>query len=175
MLPMSMWGLSVITGANSFITAFLAGGIFGYFSDLHDKDHALSELLESVADFLSNVAWFLAGELLVDSFTEAGGFHWQWLVIAILALLPLRMIPVYISMIGSGLDFASMVSAKFFICCCINPRTSVCIFNEFSVIIYFNLICCCDLASFLNTISLFDVFLLGTHDHAPTHPYNCNA
>ncbi|KAJ1421566.1 Cation/H+ exchanger [Ochromonadaceae sp. CCMP2298] len=61
MLPLLMWGLSIATGANSFIAAFLAGGFFGYFSKSLHSDHALPELLEAVADFLSYCAWFFAG------------------------------------------------------------------------------------------------------------------
>ena len=84
MLPVFLWGLSVITGANGFIAAFLAGGIFGQLSVLHHSDHPLSELLESVADFLSDVAWFFAGELLIFAFRK--GFHWQWVVIGFFSI-----------------------------------------------------------------------------------------
>jgi NhaP-type Na+/H+ or K+/H+ antiporter len=103
MIPLLLYSLSVMTGANAFITAFLAGGIFGYFSDAHHKNHDLSEMLESVTDFLSGAAWFLAGEILVATFYDTG-FHWQWAAIAFLALVPCRMIPVYFSLLGTDLD-----------------------------------------------------------------------
>mmetsp|Transcript_35215 Transcript_35215/g.77589 ORF Transcript_35215/g.77589 Transcript_35215/m.77589 type:complete len:588 (+) Transcript_35215:371-2134(+) len=106
MLPLLMWGLSIATGANSFIAAFLAGGFFGYFSKSLHSDHALPELLEAVADFLSYCAWFFAGELLLDAMLA--GFQWEWLGIALLALIPFRMIPVYISLLGTGMDFNTM-------------------------------------------------------------------
>lgn len=108
MLPLTLWALSHVSGANGFIAAFVGGAIFGYCCKLTHADHALSELLEAVADFLNDIAWFLAGELLVYSFS--GVFKWQWILIAFLALVPFRMIPVYLSLIGSGLDFTSMVS-----------------------------------------------------------------
>jgi len=107
MLPLFVYGIARVTGANIFVTAFLNGGVFGYFSRLHHEDHHLASLLESLTDFLGYFVWYLAGDFLVQAFRL--GFRWQWVVIAVAALGPLRMIPVYVSMIGSSLDFSSQV------------------------------------------------------------------
>jgi len=107
MFPLAMWSISILTGANGFIAAFLAGAVFGLLSEQHHKDHALAETIESVADFLSYCAWFYAGELLIFEFKN--GVSWEWFVIAFLALVPYRMIPVALSLVGSGVDLSTMV------------------------------------------------------------------
>lgn len=94
-------------GANIFIAAFLSGALFGYFSRLHHEDHSLAELLEALADVLSYVVWYLAGQFLVAAFKA--GFRWQWVVVAVATLIPLRMATVYMSLVGSTLDWRSQV------------------------------------------------------------------
>eukprot|EP00600_Ochromonadales_sp_CCMP1393_P006373 CAMPEP_0174967372 /NCGR_PEP_ID=MMETSP0004_2-20121128/7550_1 /TAXON_ID=420556 /ORGANISM="Ochromonas sp., Strain CCMP1393" /LENGTH=545 /DNA_ID=CAMNT_0016216503 /DNA_START=358 /DNA_END=1995 /DNA_ORIENTATION=- len=112
MFPLAMWSISILTGANGFIAAFLAGAVFGLLSEQHHKDHALAETIESVADFLSYCAWFYAGELLIFEFKN--GVSWEWFVIAFLALVPYRMIPVALSLVGSGVDLSTMAFVGWF-------------------------------------------------------------
>lgn len=106
MIPLLTWGVSELCGANPFIAAYLTGFGVGFFCRTLKKDHSLSALLEAVTDFLSNTAWFFAGELLVFAFEVH--FRWEWVVIAILSLTVLRMIPVYICLLGTGLDIQTI-------------------------------------------------------------------
>jgi hypothetical protein len=53
MFPLVLYTLSLISGANAFITVFLSGGVFGYFSQLHHEDHSLTSLLEHINEFLA--------------------------------------------------------------------------------------------------------------------------
>jgi NhaP-type Na+/H+ and K+/H+ antiporter len=61
-LPLIIFGLSEVTGANRFVASFLSGLFFGLLShELHHHEK-LSVLIEAGADIMSEVTWFLAGE-----------------------------------------------------------------------------------------------------------------
>jgi len=99
-MPLLLWGVAEVIGANGFITAFVGGLALGGTSRyLHETPEAAG-LLETGADLLSYIVWFLAGGLLIA--VLGVGFKWQWLVLAILALTVVRMVPVFISLLGAG-------------------------------------------------------------------------
>ncbi len=100
-LPGLLFGVSELIGANPFIAAFVGGLVFGGTSTTLAEDHETAGLLETAADLLGFLVWFLFGGLLLWVFAD--GFKWQWLVLAVLALTVLRLVPVYLSMIGTGL------------------------------------------------------------------------
>jgi NhaP-type Na+/H+ or K+/H+ antiporter len=111
-LPLVLWGAAELIGANGFIAAFVGGLVFGARSGcLHEEGEA-AELLETSADLLSFVIWFLAGGLIIATFES--GFEWIWLILAVLALTVLRIIPVMISLIGSGLTLPSQLFIGWF-------------------------------------------------------------
>lgn len=101
-IPLLLWGAAELIGANGFIAAFVGGLVFGARSGcLHEGGEA-AESLEVAADLLSFVIWFLAGGLMVAVLSI--GYDWRWLVLAVLALTLLRMVPVALSLIGSGVS-----------------------------------------------------------------------
>jgi NhaP-type Na+/H+ or K+/H+ antiporter len=57
-------------------------------------------LLEVASDLLGFVVWFFAGGILLVVFDD--GFEWSWLVLAVLALTVLRVVPVFLSLLGTG-------------------------------------------------------------------------
>lgn len=101
MIPLLLFGLADVIGANAFIAAFVGGIVFGAASKTLEAEHETSDLLEVSADLLSFVVWFLAGGVLLMVFES--GFRWQWAALAILALTVLRMLPVALALIGTGL------------------------------------------------------------------------
>ncbi|MCH9817190.1 MAG: cation:proton antiporter [Actinomycetia bacterium] len=111
-IPFLAWGIAELIGANGFITAFVAGMVFGARSGCLHEDGDAAELLETGADLLSYAVWLFAGGLAVVMIQ--GGFRWQWLVLAVLALTVLRVVPVIISLIGSGLQLPSMLFIGWF-------------------------------------------------------------
>jgi NhaP-type Na+/H+ or K+/H+ antiporter len=112
MVPLATFGISEVVGANAFIAAYLTGFGVGHFSKQLAEDHALSEVLEVITDFLSNAAWFLAGELLTYSYRF--DFKWEWVVMAILALTVMRIVPVFMCLLGTGLDSRSCMFIGWF-------------------------------------------------------------
>jgi NhaP-type Na+/H+ or K+/H+ antiporter len=111
-LPALLFGVAELIGANAFIAAFVGGLIFGAASSTLREDHATTGLLETSADLLGFVVWFLFGGLLLRVF-EAG-IRWQWWAIGVLALTVLRLIPVAIAMIGSGFSWRTVAFLGWF-------------------------------------------------------------
>jgi len=99
-LPALLFGVAELIGANAFIAAFVGGLVFGAASTTLAEEHESADLLETSADLLGFVVWFLFGGLLLPVF--AHGLRWQWLVIAVSALTVLRLVPVALAMLGSG-------------------------------------------------------------------------
>ncbi len=111
-LPVLLFGVANLLGANVFIAAFVGGLVFGAASTTVAAEHETSELLETSADLLGFVVWFIFGGLLLEVFHH--GFQWQWVVLAVLALTVLRIGPVALSMIGTGLDWRTVAFLGWF-------------------------------------------------------------
>lgn len=105
-LPVFLFGLAELIGANAFIAAFVAGLVFGAASVTLQEDPETSELLEVSADLLGFVVWFFAGGLLLTVFQN--DFQWSWLVLAVLALTVLRIVPVMLCLIGTGFTWPTL-------------------------------------------------------------------
>jgi len=99
-IPVICLGLAEITEANAFITAFVCGLVFGRAAHCVAIEPQVSESVETVADVLGFLLWFLAGGLITVVLVD--GIKWQWVVIALGALTVLRIGPVWVSMLGSG-------------------------------------------------------------------------
>lgn len=111
-LPALLFGVAELIGANAFIAAFIGGLVFGAASTTLVEEHETAGLLETAADLLGFVVWFLFGGLLLVVFDT--GLRWQWLVIAVLALTILRMIPVAVALIGTGFHWRTVVFLGWF-------------------------------------------------------------
>lgn len=111
-LPMLMLGVADIIGANVFITAFVGGLVFGAASMTLAAQHETAGLLETAADLLGFVVWFFAGGLLLLVFTD--GFAWQWFALAVLALTVLRIVPVFIALLGTGFTWQTVAFIGWF-------------------------------------------------------------
>ncbi len=83
---------------NYFVAAFVAGLAFR--AGQRDDDQASVELPELLGQVLSLTVWYVFGAvLLVDGVREVG---WRIAVYAVLSLTVVRMVPVAVSLIGSG-------------------------------------------------------------------------
>ena len=111
-VPLISFGLAEMLEANVFIAAFVAGLAFGAACRTQRAEPEVAELLETTTDLMGYVVWFLAGGLVVTVLTA--GFQWQWLVLAVLALTVLRMVPVALVLLGSGLHRRSVVFIGWF-------------------------------------------------------------
>lgn len=111
-LPALLFGVAELIGANAFIAAFVGGLVFGAASASLAQDHATAALLETAADLLGFVVWFLFGGVILVVVTA--GIRWQYLAIAVLAVTVLRVVPVALSMIGTGFSWRTVAFLGWF-------------------------------------------------------------
>lgn len=99
MLPLLAYTVASAIGGNGFIAAFVAGSFFA--SALKSSDGKSLVLAESIVDPMGYATWLAFGALAVPTLLVHLG--WQEFVFAAAALTVLRMIPVALSLLGSGL------------------------------------------------------------------------
>ena len=100
--------LIAFTGAellhgNGFIAAFVAGLTFGHF--LKHQCKFLYEFAESEGQFFTLTTFLVFGSVAL--FMMGKDFHWTHVVYAILSLTVIRMVPIAVSLIGSGVARAT--------------------------------------------------------------------
>jgi NhaP-type Na+/H+ or K+/H+ antiporter len=98
-LAILSYAATVQIDGNGFVAAFVAGLAYGAVTD-RDKDESLEFTHES-AELLSTLVWFMFGAVMVPLLDDIG---WRDVVFALAALTVIRMVPVAVSLIGSGFD-----------------------------------------------------------------------
>jgi NhaP-type Na+/H+ or K+/H+ antiporter len=111
-LPLLLFGLAELVGANAFIAAFVGGLVFGAASVTLDEEPETTQLLEVASDLMGFVVWFFAGAVLLSVLKN--GFHWQWLALAVAALTVLRLVPVFIALLGTGYKWPTVAFLGWF-------------------------------------------------------------
>ena len=86
-------------GGSGFIAAFVGGLFIGH--RLGEHKHAYMDSCEGYGDLLSVVIWMVFGATLMPILPEL--LHWQFWLYAAASLTLLRMVPVWLSLIGTGL------------------------------------------------------------------------
>jgi NhaP-type Na+/H+ or K+/H+ antiporter len=112
MLPLLLFGLAEVVGANVFIAAFVGGLAFGAASVTLHQEAETAELLEVASDLMGLVVWFFAGAVLLSVLKD--GFHWQWLALAVAVLTVLRVVPVFIALLGTGYKWQTVAFLGWF-------------------------------------------------------------
>jgi NhaP-type Na+/H+ or K+/H+ antiporter len=98
-LAVLAYGLALVSHTNGFVAAFVGGLAFGSISATAADQ---LEFTEEVGTLLTLVVWFAFGAvMLVPGIDDAG---WRDVLFAVLALTAVRMAPVALSLLGSGLD-----------------------------------------------------------------------
>lgn len=98
------YGLASPIGGSGFIAAFVGGAVFG--RPLESPEHEVPEaesataLLDELGQVLSAITFIVFGAAVLGPAIDA--FTWQSLVYALLSLTIVRMVPVALSMIGTG-------------------------------------------------------------------------
>ena len=111
-VPLLLFGLAELVGANAFIAAFVGGLVFGAASVTLDEEPGTTQLLEVASDLMGFVVWFFAGAVLLSVLKN--GFHWQWLALAVAALTVLRLVPVFIALLGTGYKWPTVAFLGWF-------------------------------------------------------------
>jgi sodium/hydrogen antiporter len=109
-LALFSYSASVLAGTNGFVAAFAAGMAFGTVSQRRD-DEVLG-FSEEAGVLMSLLVWFGFGAVMLVPGLD--GATWRDVVFAVLALSVVRMIPVALSLLGTGLDRATVAFVGWF-------------------------------------------------------------
>jgi NhaP-type Na+/H+ or K+/H+ antiporter len=109
-LAVFSYSAASVASVNGFVCAFVAGIAFGSID--HHNDEAVLGFTEEVGSLLSLLVWFIFGAvMLVPGLEDAG---WRDVLFALLALTVLRMVPVAVALVGTGLDRATVAFVGWF-------------------------------------------------------------
>jgi NhaP-type Na+/H+ or K+/H+ antiporter len=98
-LALLCFGLAQWLGGSGFIASFVGGLTFGALTK-HHKEQFL-EPAEGTADAVAMMTWFALGTVTLALLLK--GLSWQVLLYAILSLTIVRMLPVFLCLLGKGL------------------------------------------------------------------------
>jgi len=103
-LALSCFAVAQWLGGSGFIAAF-SGGILAGIMDAHLSRKVKEEFLlasEGTGDTLALITWVIFGSAVVGQ--AVGNFSWMILLYSVLSLTVIRMLPVFLSLAGSGID-----------------------------------------------------------------------
>ncbi|WP_219593628.1 cation:proton antiporter [Aeromonas salmonicida] len=100
-LALLCFALAQTLGGSGFIAAFVGGLLMG--RKLGEHKHAYMDSCEGYGDLLSVVIWMVFGATLMPMLPML--LHWQYWLYAAASLTLLRMLPVWLSLLGTGQSF----------------------------------------------------------------------
>ncbi|WP_219592055.1 cation:proton antiporter [Aeromonas salmonicida] len=109
-LALLCFALAQTLGGSGFIAAFVGGLLMG--RRLGEHKHAYMDSCEGYGDLLSVVIWMVFGATLMPMLPEL--LHWQYWLYAAASLTLLRMLPVWLSLLGTGQPFELMLFIGWF-------------------------------------------------------------
>jgi NhaP-type Na+/H+ or K+/H+ antiporter len=98
-LAFACFALTQFAGGSGFIACFSGGLVFGALTKEHKK--AVLEGAEATGEVFSLVTWVIFGAAVV--FQHPGTVDWRVVLYAVLSLTVVRMVPVFLSVVGLGL------------------------------------------------------------------------
>jgi NhaP-type Na+/H+ or K+/H+ antiporter len=98
-LAIVCFAVAQIAGGSGFIAAFTGGLLFGRMEK--QQKEALLLSAESAGDTLSLITWIIFGAGVIGQ--VMGAFRWQDLLYAVLSLTVIRMVPVFVALVGTDL------------------------------------------------------------------------
>lgn len=105
------YGIALEIGGSAFIGAFVAGFAFGYLVRRFDLAPVRAELLEEVGGILNSVTFFLFGALIGPLLAD---LSWREVVYAVASLTVVRMVPVALSLIRTGVGVPTVLYLGWF-------------------------------------------------------------
>lgn len=91
-----------LAGGSGFIACFAGGFLYGTISTKYKLGNNAVESAEGAGDMMSLGTWFIFGAFVVTNFIQE--FTWQVALYAVLSLTIIRMLPVYLSLIKTGIS-----------------------------------------------------------------------
>jgi len=104
------FAVAQVLGGSGFIASFTGGILFGALAREHKHD--LLRAAEGIGDTLSLATWMSFGAAVVGQ--VIGKFNWSILVYSVLSLTVVRMLPTYLSLVGSSLKPGSRLFLGWF-------------------------------------------------------------
>lgn len=96
-LAISCFAVAQSLHGSGYIAAFVGGLLFGFLSK---ETHKLVHPAEGIAETLALLTWFIFGAAVIGQ--SFGLFTWKMLVYALLSLTVIRMLPIFLSLLGAG-------------------------------------------------------------------------
>lgn len=109
-LAFSCFGLAQSLHGSGYIAAFTGGALFGFLTKR--ETHALVNPAEGIGETLALLTWLLFGIVVVDQFYDR--ITWQVFAFAVLSLTIVRMLPIFLSLTGSGESTSSKLFLGWF-------------------------------------------------------------
>jgi NhaP-type Na+/H+ or K+/H+ antiporter len=109
-LALSCFSLAQLRGGSGFIASFVGGLTFGAIKG-EDKRQFL-DAAERTVNLFALVIWFTLGTVLVPLLLP--GFSWQVLLYSLLSLTVVRILPVFLCLIGTGLHWDTLLFIGWF-------------------------------------------------------------
>ena len=106
LIPLIAYGIATLPalGANGFVAAFVAGIAYRMARTRGEEERAVAHeelvLVEETGTLAANFVWFILGGAALLAFSS--GVGWDVVLLAVLALTVLRIVPVYLSLMGSS-------------------------------------------------------------------------
>jgi len=111
-LPGLSYSQVALVRATSFVAAFVAGTAFTAAAPWVDEEVSALDRTEGLSELLGFAVWLIFGLAVFPLIRDQIG--WRELLFALLSLTAFRMIPVAVSMIGSGLRARSVAFVGWF-------------------------------------------------------------
>ena len=111
-LPVLAYCLVALIHGNSFVAAFVAGTAFTAAAPWVDGEESALDRTEGLSELLGFAVWLIFGLAVFPLVRDQIG--WRELLFALLSLTAFRMIPVAVSLIGSGLRIPSVAFIGWF-------------------------------------------------------------
>ena len=109
-LALLCFGLAQRLGGSGFIACFVGGLTFGSLAKQHKEQFLRAA--EGAGDALALIVWFTYGTLAIGLLFDH--FSWQAVAYAVLSLTVIRMLPVYLCLIGKGLKWDTLLFVGWF-------------------------------------------------------------
>lgn len=109
-VAVAAYALTLVLDGNGFVAAFVAGLMFGSTAGRGTTKEVF--YVEQTAGLASLLTWFLFGAVAVPLVVEEA--EWQTLVYAVLSLTVVRMLPVALALLGSGLSWSTVAFVGWF-------------------------------------------------------------
>jgi len=97
-LALGSFAVAQTLHGSGYVAAFVAGLLFG--SKKTSEGHGLISAAEGISETLALVTWVMFGAAVLGQ--SLGYFSWQVVLYAVLSLTVVRMLPMYVSLSGSG-------------------------------------------------------------------------